>query len=499
MVISTTTTNSGANIKTSTKPNTKTNGISASNVPLALRERYIKAGQEHIFKWIDNLDNKELAAFIAQLEALDIEQVMKDFEVSKDAAKEMTSRLQPAPLQADDVIHSDGDGKSRNIGLSAIQKGKVAVVTLAGGQGTRLGSSTPKGCFNIGLPSQISLFEMQALRLRKLIKLANAKTLLWYIMTSEATHEATVDFFKTNNFFGLGKNGVKFFKQGELPALTEEGKIILKAKGSLALSPNGNGGIYAALKKESVLAELKTAGVEFVHMYCVDNALVRIGDPSFIGACIENGTDCAAKTIKKTDPSESVGVFCRRQDGKMAVAEYSELDANMAEKTDRDGNLIFNHANIANHFFSIPFLDKCADLSLPTHLARKKIPSIDEAGNVMATALMGMKLEKFIFDVFEHGEKPMVYQGERDKEFSPLKNATGADRDSAEHCRKAVLDLHGKWLIQAGAIVEGEVEISPLISYGGEDLETWKGKTVSGLIRHYPTEIDAGNLGSTST
>ncbi|PJF16804.1 UDP-N-acetylglucosamine diphosphorylase [Paramicrosporidium saccamoebae] len=451
-----------------------------SEIPSALRDKYVKAGQEHIFRWIDSLDSSELARFLAQLETFDIEQVMKDFKASKDAAKEMTSRLQPAPLQATDVIHDDDHGKFWTIGLSAIKRGKVAVVTLAGGQGTRLGSSAPKGCFNIGLPSQMSLFEMQALRLRKLIKLADAKELLWYIMTSAATHKATVDFFTTNNFFGLGEGGVKFFKQGELPALTEEGKIILKDKESLALSPNGNGGIYAALKEEGVLAELKTAGVEFVHMYCVDNALVRIGDPTFIGACIEKGTDCAAKTIKKTDPSESVGVFCRRQDGKMAVAEYSEFDANMAEKTDRDGNLVFNHANIANHFFSIPFLEKCANLSLPTHLARKKIPSIDEAGNPIKTALMGMKLEKFIFDVFEHGEKPVVYQGDRDQEFSPLKNAAGADCDSPDHCRKAVLDLHGKWLIQAGAIVEGEVEISPLISYGGEGLEAWKGKKVSG-------------------
>jgi UDP-N-acetylglucosamine/UDP-N-acetylgalactosamine diphosphorylase len=213
-------------------------------------------------------------------------------------------------------------------------------------------------------------------------------------------------------------------------------------------------------------------------MYCVDNALVRVADPKFIGACIGAGTDCAAKTILKTDPTEPVGIFCRRKDGKLIVGEYSELDSHVASQVDKDGKLIYNQANIANHFFTVDFLEKISKgKSLSMHLAHKKIPTV--GGETM----MGFKMEAFIFDVFEWAEKPVVYQGERWEEFAPLKNASGAKTDSPECCRKMLLDLHAKWLTKAGAKIEGAVEISPLISYAGEGLEKWKGKTVTGNLK----------------
>lgn len=478
----------------------KLNIIKSTNnlVPPRLRERFQKAGQDHIFQWVGELSKEELSSFLKQLEAVDIEWLLQSFNSAREAALGMTttSCLQPTPLRNDDIIQAKVE-VDWELGIRTIKEGKLGVITLAGGQGTRLGSTAPKGCYDIGLPSGSSLFELQALRIRKLASLAEVSQIPWYIMTSEATHMETVNFFKAKDYFGLKETSVRFFKQGELPALTEDGKLILKSKGSLALSPNGNGGVYSALLKEGILKELKEKNIEYLHMYCVDNLLVRPGDPSFIGACLKAKTDCGAKSIIKKDPKESVGIFCRRQsDGKIIVAEYSELDPSIAAQMDPKGgeNLLYNQANIANHFFTLKFLQKVAESPLIIHLARKKIPSIDKEGRrrgveeSSSPPLMGFKMEFFIFDVFEQAERAIVYQGERSEEFAPLKNAPGAEYDSPDYCREMLLNLHSKWLLQAGAQLNGKVELSPLLSFSGEGLESFKGKVVAATTGYLKSE-----------
>lgn len=452
----------------------------SGKIPGSLYEKYCKAGQEHLFRWVDELTESQVEAFVRQLESFDVDKLLRGFEAAKVTLREARSTLKPSPLRADDMVVPTAETKDQfwRAGLAAIREGHVAVVTLAGGQGTRLGSSAPKGCYNIGLPSGMSLFEIQALRIRKLMSLAETDRLPWYIMTSESSHGDTEAFFRTHHFFGVPEESVRFFKQGELPAVGEDGKLILKTKGSLALSPNGNGGIYEALKRSGTLAQLRSQGIKYVHMYCVDNALVRVGDPFFLGACILRGTDCAAKSIEKTDPAESVGVFCRRGDGKLVVAEYSELDGSLAAQRDSHGTrLLFNQANIANHFFTVDFLERVAEeCVLPMHLAYKKIPSIGPDGHSLSLPPMGYKMEAFIFDVFEHGKRPLVYQGQREEEFAPLKNAPGADRDTPEYCRSLLMQLHSTWLQAAGAPAAAPTEISPLLSYAGEGLEHLRGK-----------------------
>lgn len=459
--------------------------VHANEVPRSLRAKFERAGQPHVFSFVDSMSPEQFTAFMRQLESFDVDRLLKSLSVALKSMGNTAERAQLGPLRAEDLI-IPGEEKSRvwDIGIDAIKLGKVAVVTLAGGQGTRLGSSQPKGCYNIGLPSNLSLFELQAQRLLRLANIAKVDGIPWYVMTSGATHEETMAFFRQHNFFGIPESYLMFFKQGELPAVTREGKLILKEKHSLAMSPNGNGGIYPALLKERVIDDMKMRGIDYIHMYCVDNALVRVADPYFMGSCIMRGTDCAAKSILKTDPAESVGIFCRRKDGKVIVAEYSELDPSLSGQVDANGKLLFNQANIANHFFTLPFLEAVAnDAALPYHLALKKIPSIDEEGNAMSTPIMGFKLEAFIFDVFEKAKKPIIYQGIREEEFAPLKNAPGADRDTPEYCRQLLLDLHATWLKNAGAIVEGPVEICPLLSYSGEGLERFKGQRVYGYLK----------------
>jgi len=366
--------------------------------------------------------------------------------------------------------------------MEALKKGECSIVTLAGGQGTRLGSSAPKGCYKIGLPSGASLFQIQAERVLKIEKLAGMKTTLsWYIMTSAPTHNSTVDFFEENKYFGLKKEQVIFFQQGVLPAFDMEGKILMSSRGKISVAPDGNGGIYKALEREGILEDMKKKGIKYVHMYCVDNCLVKVGDPAFIGACINSGTDCAAKCVEKTEPSESVGVFCKNANDKLIVAEYSELDAETAQTVDpKTGRLLFGEANIANHFFTVEFLDQLTvGLSLPYHVARKKIATINPITGEIET-IAGVKLEAFIFDVFERAEKPMLFRVPRFDEFAPLKNAPGAPKDSPEYCSNLLFSLHRKYLEEVGAIIDanGKYELSASLTYEGEGLESFKGKEI---------------------
>lgn len=441
-----------------------------------------KNEQGQLFKL--TLSEEERKVLDGQLKELPEPSVLKEmFEKAMSTDMKLKEEGKESGLKAVDPesILEASKGSSQwkkwhETGMAALKRGECAVVTLAGGQGTRLGSSAPKGCYKIGLPSEASLFQLQAERVLKIEKLSKMNgPLSWYIMTSAPTHQATVDFFEQNSYFGLKQEQIVFFQQGVLPAFDMEGRILMTSRGKISVAPDGNGGIYKALEKEGVLEDMKRKGVKYVHMYCVDNCLVKVGDPAFIGACIESGSDCAAKSVEKSEPSESVGVFCRNQKGKLIVAEYSELDAQSAQAVDpKTGRLVFGEANIANHFFTVDFLSKLGEggLSLPYHVARKKIPAIDaETGEAGVTA--GVKLEAFIFDVFERASKPMLFRVPRMEEFAPLKNAPGTLKDSPEYCANLLFSLHRKYLQDAGVEVQedGKYEISASLTYEGEGLE----------------------------
>jgi len=436
--------------------------------------------QEHILKYLDSTNQEQRYMLETQLAAFNVVRVVKEYQQAVDESTHAMRKLDPQLLLPNDVIvSSESVEEYVKKGLKAISKGELAVVTLAGGQGTRLGSIAPKGCYDIGLPSRRSLFELQALKIRKLGLLASgseAKSPLWMIMTSSATDAATRQFFELNNFFGVLQDKIKFFVQGELPAIEPaSGRLIMSSPSSLAMSPNGNGGIFEALNSTGIIDQLQKNGVKYLHVFSVDNCLVKVGDPAFIGACISRGSDCAAKSIRRTDPKEPVGVFCRRGvDKKLVVAEYSELSAELAAAKHGE-ELALNQGNIANHFFTVDFAKKCAEKTLPYHLATKKIPTFKE--ETMEKAIIaGHKMETFIFDVMERAERPLVYQSRREDEFAPLKNAEGPD--SPVTSRKMMMALNKRWLRDAGADVddEAEVEISPLISYSGEGLEAFKGR-----------------------
>jgi UDP-N-acetylglucosamine/UDP-N-acetylgalactosamine diphosphorylase len=259
----------------------------------------------------------------------------------------------------------------------------------------------------------------------------------------------------------------------------------MESKTSPAFSPDGNGGIYAALRNEGVLDDMKARGIKYIHAYGVDNCLVKVADPVFIGYCLEKNADCGAKSVPKTKPNESVGVICNR-DGKPAVVEYSEIDSKLAEMVADDGKLVYRAANIANHFYTLEFLTKIKDFEheLGYHIAHKKIKHINSDGQeVKPTANNGIKLELFIFDVLPFTQRFAVLEVERKKEFSPLKNAPGSkDGDSPDTSRADIMAQHVDYVEKVGGNVVGEeplvFEISPLVTYTGEGLERLKGVSI---------------------
>lgn len=455
-----------------------------------LRQKYAQAGQDHVFSFYDELTDDEKASFLEQLESFQPERINEITHRALNPPAEDEGKaggqLEPMPESGRaSILDSKQDDLDAwyNQGLDLIAQNKVAVVLMAGGQGTRLGSSAPKGCYDIGLPSQKSLFQIQAERIRKIEQLAAQKSgaaapvVPWYVMTSGPTRGPTEEFFKEHNYFGLNPENVFIFEQGVLPCISNEGKILLQSKSKVAVAPDGNGGIYNALVVQGVIADMRKRGIEHIHAYCVDNCLVRVADPVFIGFSASKDVDIATKVVRKRNATESVGLIVLKN-GRPGVVEYSEIDAVTAEAEDPDqpGVLKFRAANIVNHYYSFRFLESIPVWAhkLPHHVARKKIPTLDlvTGEEIKPTKPNGIKLEQFVFDVFPMLEldKFAMLEVRREDEFSPLKNARGTGEDDPDTSKRDIMAQGKRWVEAAGATVETEtldqgVEVSPLFSY----------------------------------
>lgn len=473
------------------------------------------AGQSHVLQFWSELCEVERDSFLQELSQLDLKGLKDHCEgaarAAASASASLDQHIEPIPPESiGSVRTSDKEALAvwENEGLLQISENRVGVLLLAGGQGTRLGVQYPKGMYNIGLPSGKTLYQIQAERIHKIQELADRKygskcTVPWYIMTSEFTLAPTEKFFKENNYFGLEPSNIVMFEQRMIPAVTFDGKVILQGKGKIAMAPDGNGGLYQALVDNKVLEDMKKREVEYLHVYCVDNILVKMADPVFIGFCVSKGADCGAKVVEKAYPAEPVGVVCRVR-GVSQVVEYSEIQPETAELRGPGGELVYSAGNICNHFFTRAFLQEVAESfqgKLKQHVAFKKVPFVDTCGNqVKPTKPNGIKMEKFVFDVFPFSRNFVAFEVVREDEFSPLKNADGAATDSpttarnsllAQHCRwvtaarATLLDEHGITLPPTASVSVGDnppaqCEISPLVSYFGEGLEQLlEGRTLS--------------------
>ena len=455
-----------------------------------VKERYQSAGQDHVLKYVDSLSAEDKQILLEQLNDIKVEEISSLLKAATaDTGTTEDEVITPFSKHVGRTTDKEEASMAYQKGMEAITNGEVAALVLAGGQGTRLGFSGPKGMYNIGLPSGKTLFQLLVERLKRLQTLSSsASSIPFYIMTSPINHEETINYFKENEYFGLSDQDILFFQQGMLPCLTDDGKIIMETSSKVAMAPDGNGGIYPSLKNSGMLDNMTNRGIKYLHVFSIDNALTKIADPVFIGYCINQTADCGNKVVWKSGPHEKVGVIAEKS-GRPCVVEYSEITTEMAERTDEQGRLLFGAGNICNHFYTLDFLrDKVVpNLGNLYHIAHKKIPYYDESTQqtIAPETNNGIKLESFIFDIFPLSERMAVLDAVREEEFAPVKNAPGSSSDSPDTARTYLSQQAQKWVTEAGGTLTGEkdsgtCEISPLTSYAGEGLEELvQGKEIS--------------------
>lgn len=389
-----------------------------------IRHKLKKYNQEHLLNFYDEMEENKQNKLLEQIENIDFELIKSLYDKTKDGIKNEDANIEP--IDFIDKYKLNEDYKYyEEIGEKAIKAGKLAVVTMAGGQGTRLGHNGPKGTYDIGLDSHKSLFEL----LLDYIKEQNAKynvQIPWFIMTSKENNEATIDFFKKNKYFGYEKN-IFFFIQGQLPMIDTEGKILIGEDYLIKEAADGHGGVYESLVKSGMIEKMKQLGAEWVFIGGVDNCLVKMVDPVLMGIAIDKGVTAAGKSVVKANPHEKVGAFCKKN-GKPSVVEYSEITDEMAEATDENGELLYGESHILCNLFNISAIERMGSEPLPYHSAFKKATYIDKDGNkVVPTSPNAFKFEAFLFDAFGEVDDMAILRVKREEEFAPVKNAEGVD------------------------------------------------------------------------
>lgn len=385
-----------------------------------------KYGQEHLLARYSFLDDEKKEKIIRQIKTIDFEQINDLFNITKKSVKNIASQVTNIEYVDKSKLSKEEYDKYYAIGKKVIEENKYAVVTMAGGQGTRLGYVAPKGTFKIGGGVEKSLFEALSDTIKEAREKYNAK-IPWYIMTSRENNNATEKFFEKNDFFGLPYEEVKFFKQGELPMLDTNGKMMLDETGIIKLAADGHGGVFEALLRNGYLEDMKIRGIEWVFISGVDNVLAGLVDPIAVGLAIAEGTLATGKSVVKRDPSEHVGVFCKKN-GRPSVIEYTEITEEMANARDAKGELVYGESHILTNLFNIKALENIAQNKLPYHKAFKKAKYMNENGEIIqADKPNAYKYESFIFDAFESLDNMSILRVKREDEFAPLKNAQGED------------------------------------------------------------------------
>ena len=471
----------------------------------SLESRLAGHGHGDALRWWTELDEPSRTRLDAQLRAIDLDRLDRLVRELVLAPADTSTTFPPEQVGPVDVYRdpqTDGERSARRqvaeAGHEALARGEVAVILVAGGSGTRLGFEGPKGTYPIGAISGASLFQVHA---EKIVALGHrfGRPIPLYIMTSPENVEATARFFADHGNFGLSH--VRLFVQGQMPAVDREtGAILLAEKGAVALSPDGHGGTIAALAAPangggpSCLDEMDSKGIKTLFYFQVDNPLVKIADPAFLGLHLQARAEMSFKVIEKIAPDEKVGVVVSAA-GTPQVIEYSDLPAELAERRQPDGRLELWAGSIAIHLFQVNFLRRLAsgEIVLPFHRAIKKVSSIGPDGErVSPISPNAVKFEQFIFDALPLAERYTLVETDRSVEFEPLKNATGPD--SPETVRQRMSELFATWLEAAGAKVarrnDGSVahpiEISPLYALDAREL---KDKVPANLVVDGPLHL----------
>ena len=449
---------------------------------VSIRRKLKEIGQSHVLRYYDTLDSAVRHNFVKQLQSLDLYNLAELVEhcVRAKPAVALPAKIEPVPIypRFPDASRADLYEAACRRGHELLAEGKVGAFLAAGGQGTRLGYDGPKGEYPITPIKNKSLFQVFAEQLLAWGRKAG-RPIPWYLMTSDNNDVQTRAFFHKHHFFGHPEDAVFFFQQGMMPAFSMDGRLLLAERDSLALSPDGHGGGLRALHKSGALEDMRRRGVEHLSYFQVDNPLVYCIDPLFLGLHDLTGSEMSSKTVPKAHAMERVGNFVVG-DGTLRVIEYSDLPEALTTETTPDGSLRFNAGSIAIHALRVTFVERLNEggqLRLPWHRAEKKVPFIDDRGQpVKPDKCNAVKLEQFIFDAIPLAKNALVYATDRSEEFSPVKNAEGAD--SPETCRRDQIRRAARWLREAGVEIpyrgyepDAKIEISPLKAVCPQDLK----------------------------
>lgn len=459
-----------------------------AQAPAELVRRLEAAGQSHLLRFYESLAPGARERLVERISAIDLEAVpalVRDYVLNKPRV-EVPENVEPAPYYPHDG-RSGGRvwdrAQYRSAGEALLRAGKVAAFTVAGGQGTRLGFEGPKGCYPAGAVTGKPLFAIFAEGLLAAER-KYGRPVPWYIMTSPLNHDQTVSYFEQNQYLGLRREDVMFFRQGVMPSFEMgTGRILLAERDEPATNPDGHGGSIKALYVSGAVADMRRRGVEHISYFQVDNPLVRVVDPVFLGlhaTAPDSSGEMSSKMVPKTGPEEKVGVFCSIG-GRTHVVEYSDLPAELSRARKADGSLRFIAGSIAVHVMSVEFVERLNTqeaFTLPYHRAEKKVPYIDlDSGQKIDPDLPNaVKLERFVFDALPLCRASVVYETDRLEEFAPIKNATGVD--SVESSRRLQTERAARWLEAHGVEIprtpSGEadcvLEISPLTAVEAADL-----------------------------
>lgn len=436
----------------------------------ALINTFKEHRQEHVFQYLDMLSEKEKHSLLEQASTIDFSifsQLLETFRKNNNTCQPPSiEEIKPAGY-----IHHPEHGADPNswkeaqeMGEAALRAGRVAAFTVAGGQGTRIGYDRPKGTLLVTPLKQKSLFQVFAEKIFAAQKRYET-TIPWFIMTSTVNHRDTVEFFKQASFFGL--EHVHFFKQGLMPAIDFNGKILLESRSRIAMNPDGHGGAVAALNTSGSIQAMEQMGIDTISYFQVDNPLVQCIDPYFIGFHLKAGSEMSSKMVLKENPDEKVGVFCLHR-GKLSVIEYSDLPENCAQAFNASGNLMYACGNIAVHLLSTQFIKSLGNrlhhYQLPYHCACKKIPTIREDGTSYdPTEPNGIKFESFIFDALTFAKNPILVETLREDEFSPVKNASGPY--SLDTATRDQINLWKRWIASTGTILPDNPKLAIEVDY----------------------------------
>jgi UDP-N-acetylglucosamine/UDP-N-acetylgalactosamine diphosphorylase len=388
--------------------------------------------QEHLLPYYDAIPQDGKDKLVSQIEKVDwklIDQALVGNQHKKRGFFEPLAALSMEQIEIE-------KGKYQDIGIKAIQEGKVAAVLLAGGQGTRLGCEGPKGTVNVGLTNDLYIFEL----LFKNTMEVTEKADVWvpfFIMTSVTNNNQTIAFLKEHNYFGYPEEYITFYVQDMTPSVDYNGKLLMETPDQLSFSPNGNGGWFSSMVKAGLLNDLHQRGIEWINVFAVDNILQKIANPVFIGATIDSDKFSGAKVVRKAEPNERVGVLCL-EDGKPSIVEYYEMTDEMLHRKNQNGELSYAFGVILNYLFRVDKLEDIINLNMPIHVVEKKIPYLTVDGHhIEPEKPNGYKFEELVLDMIHLFDNCLPFEVSREDEFAPIKNATGVD--SLDTARKSLI------------------------------------------------------------